>query len=79
MKRHFVVWSGEGTGPASKIELRFTTERGIKRILTNERCGGDRWARAFYKPYGVGTEGVDFETGEVRSDVFTGNLRYWEM
>ena len=38
----WVVWSGEGT--LGTKEYRYATEVGIKRILTVERCHGDRWA-----------------------------------
>ena len=44
-KKQYAVCSGEGEGQGT-IETRYTTERGIKHILTAERCGGDRWARA---------------------------------
>jgi len=40
------VWvvSGEGEGPGHSRETPSRTARGLKRILTVERCGGDRWA-----------------------------------
>ena len=40
----WVVWSGEGTRGTKEIKV--ATENGIKRILTAERCHGDRWAFA---------------------------------
>lgn len=43
-KKRYAVCSGEGE--QGTIEIKTATERGIKRILTAERCGGDRWARA---------------------------------
>lgn len=43
-KTKWVVWSGEGEQGTK--EVKFATETGIKRILTSERCGGDRWAFA---------------------------------
>jgi len=43
-RKKWAVCSGEGD--QGTVETRYATERGIKRILTVERCGGDRWARA---------------------------------
>ena len=43
-KIKWVVWSGEGE--CGTKEIKTATLRGIKRILTAERCGGDRWAWA---------------------------------
>lgn len=43
-KIKWVIWSGEGERGTKEIKL--ATETGIKRILTKERCGGDRWAYA---------------------------------
>lgn len=43
-KRTYIVWSGEGERGTKRIVT--ATETGIKRILTRERCGGDRWAYA---------------------------------
>lgn len=40
----WVVWSGEGERGSKAI--KYATESGIKRILTAEKCGGDRWAYA---------------------------------
>ncbi len=40
----YVVWSGEGEIGHKRIVK--ATPMGIKRILTRERCGGDRWAYA---------------------------------
>jgi hypothetical protein len=40
----YIVWSGEGEQGHKRIVK--ATEIGIKRILTSERCGGDRWAHA---------------------------------
>jgi len=40
----WVVWSGEGAHGSK--ECRYATELGIKRILTKEKCHGDRWAFA---------------------------------
>ena len=71
-KQYYVIWSGEGE-QASKRELKHVTEQGIKRILTRERCSGDRWAKAFVPAYGVSGTGVDIETGEARPDVFRGD------
>ncbi len=44
-KKQYAVCSGEGEGQGT-LEIKTATERGIKRILTVERCGGDRWAGA---------------------------------
>lgn len=44
-KQTYTIISGEGTGDGS-IETVRMTERGLKRRLTQERCGGDRWAFA---------------------------------
>jgi hypothetical protein len=43
-KSKWVIWSGEGERGTKEIKV--ATEIGIKRILTKERCGGDRWAYA---------------------------------
>jgi hypothetical protein len=43
-RKQWTVCSGEGE--IGTVERKVATERGIKRILTVERCGGDRWARA---------------------------------
>lgn len=43
-KIKWVVWSGEGEQGTKQIKM--ATVQGIKRILTQERCGGDRWAYA---------------------------------
>lgn len=43
-RQKWVVWSGEGERGSK--EIRWATEIGIKRIITAERCGGDRWAFA---------------------------------
>lgn len=42
----YTILSGEGEhGTREYVTL---TPIGLKRRLTAERCGGDRWARAFY-------------------------------
>jgi len=76
-KRHYAVVSGEGEG-AGSWRVVVATDRGIKRILTRERCDGARWARAYYKPVGVGDVGINAETGEPQCGVFVGSRRYWE-
>lgn len=43
-KIKWAVWSGEGTQGTK--EIKTATLQGIKRILTQERCGGDRFAHA---------------------------------
>lgn len=40
----WVIWSGEGENGYKEVKV--ATETGIKRILTKERCRGDRWAFA---------------------------------
>ena len=40
----WIIWSGEGEVGASAVKK--ATDVGIKRILTAERCHGDRWAYA---------------------------------
>lgn len=76
-KTMYAVLSGEGT--TGNWRMVAATNRGIKRILTKERCGGDRWAKAFYKPQGASDVGIDVETGEARGSVFVGERRYWEQ
>ena len=43
-KIKWAVWSGEGIRGTK--EIKTATLQGIKRILTQERCGGDRFAHA---------------------------------
>lgn len=43
-KKKWVIWSGEGE--KGHKDIKMATITGIKRILTRERCGGDRWAYA---------------------------------
>lgn len=43
-KKLYVVWSGEGEQGHKRLVR--ATERGIKSVLTRERCGGDRWSYA---------------------------------
>lgn len=43
-----VYWILSGEGDVGTWERVVTTERGIKIRLTKERCGGDRWAYAYY-------------------------------
>ena len=43
-KIKWAVWSGEGTQGTK--EIKTATLQGIKRILTQERCGGDRFAHS---------------------------------
>ena len=40
----WAIWSGEGEIGTKAIKVATTI--GIKRILTKERCNGDRWAYA---------------------------------
>lgn len=43
-KIKWTIWSGEGE--RGHKETKIATLQGIKRILTIERCGGDRFAHA---------------------------------
>lgn len=63
-KKHYVVLSGEGEN--GTFEHRLATDVGIKRILTRERCGGDRWASVycyFYLGDSFQVVGVEIDTG----------------
>jgi hypothetical protein len=40
------IVSGEGAGVGTVEQTTIKTLLGIKRRLTAERCGGDRWAHA---------------------------------
>ena len=74
-----VYWLISGEGETGTWERVVTTARGIKLRLTRERCGGDRWARAYESPYATtdgGVAGHDVEDGspsplpeEARTDV----------
>ena len=61
-----VYWVSSGEGEIGIWERKVATKRGILRILSRERCGGERWAHA----YGdiIETEngwiGIDIETGD---------------
>lgn len=45
-RQPYTILSGEGEqGTREYVNL---TPIGLKRRLTAERCGGDRWARAYY-------------------------------
>lgn len=44
--RSISIVSGEGDGPGTIVRTKSRTVIGIKRILTRERCEGDRWAYA---------------------------------
>ena len=44
--RSINIISGEGDSPSTFERTRSRTVIGLKRILTRERCGGDRWAYA---------------------------------
>lgn len=60
------IVSGEGEVGTSEIYNGERTIRAIKMRLTNERCGGNRWANAkvFSHSNNVGDVFVDVETGE---------------
>lgn len=63
-KKTYYVISGEGT--VGTWSRKVATESGIQRILSRERCGGDRWARAYGDIHKTahGKVGYDIETGE---------------
>ena len=64
----YYILSGEGeSGTWEKAE---TTEQGLKNRLTKERCGGDRWAKAYSDAYELADGGyaaTDIDSGETRS------------
>ena len=65
--RTYFVLSGEGE--LGSWDVVTTTEDGIKRRLQEERCGGDRWARAFTDAYEIAEGGfaaTEIESGETR-------------
>ena len=65
-----VYWIVSGEGEVGNFERVVTTELGIKQRLTRERCGGDRWARAYGDVYiaADGTvAGYDVESGETHT------------
>ena len=68
-KTTYIVISGECVGEGTRREVK-ATDRGIKRILTRERCDGDRWARAYYRLNRWENIGIDAETGEARFNIF---------
>ena len=63
-----VYWVISGEGEIGSWEKKVATKRGILRILSRDRCGGDRWARAFGDIYETknGKVGSDVETGEMK-------------
>lgn len=65
-KKVYLVFSGEDE--IGSWEKKVATKRGILRILSRERCGGNRWARAFGDIYEtkIGMAGSDVETGEMK-------------
>ena len=64
-KTTYIIISGEGCGEGTSRKVS-ATDREIKRILVKERCGGDRWARAFYRLNSHTQIGIDSESGEAR-------------
>lgn len=62
-----VYWIKSGEGEIGTWTRKVATERGILRILVRERCGGDRWARAYGDICCTehGQAGYDVETGEM--------------
>lgn len=65
-KKVYYIISGEGT--VGTWTRKIATESGIMRALSRERCGGDRWARAYgdIRKTAHGKVGYDIETGEER-------------
>lgn len=65
-KKIYAIFSGEGDTGTWETTAPLT-ELGLKRRLTKERQGGDRWARAYalVSP-GWPNVGTDPETGEAR-------------
>ena len=62
-KQKYTVVSGEGVN--GTVELtKPMTETGIKRRLTRERCGGDRWAKGYRRLNAHDTTWINVETGE---------------
>ena len=62
-----VYWIISGEGERGTWERKIATKRGIFRILSRERCGGDRWAYAYRESRKTETGcliGIDIETGE---------------
>ena len=62
-KKQYYILSGEGAiGSWRAVRA---TATGIKRMLTCERCGGERWAYGYRR----GADGVfsDIETGDLRT------------
>ena len=64
-----VYWINSGEGEIGKWERKLATERGILRILSRERCGGERWAHADgdIRETESGLVGIDIETGEMEA------------
>ena len=64
-----VYWIKSGEGECGTWSRKVATERGILRILSRERCGGDRWAHAYgdIREPESGLVGIDIETGEMEA------------
>ncbi len=63
----YKIISGEGAGEGTIETTGPLTDVGIKRRLTRERCGGDRWARAYYRCESEASNvWIEVETGEAR-------------
>lgn len=69
-----IIFSGEGDYGSYRRHTCASTLRAINMALTRERCGGDRWARAFI-PAGeeyvdhtyIGIDEYGNATGELRT------------
>ena len=64
-----VIFSGEGERGTVELYTGVRSIRAIKSRLTRERCGGDRWARAFI------FAGLDLAGGQIFEDLETGEIR----
>lgn len=64
-----VYWILSGEGELGTWTRHYVTPRGIKRIATRERCGGDRWAKVFVEVPETWTSQahlIDIVTGDTR-------------
>ena len=63
--RKNVYWIKSGEGECGTWERKVATKRGIFRILSRERCGGDRFAYAYgsIRKTDNGVIGINIETG----------------
>jgi len=64
-----IIFSGEGETGTFERHTGKPTLLAINRRLARERCGGDRWARAFIPagPEYTDDAYVDVDSGEIRT------------